>query len=188
MASIIWLEYHMVRMCQRLSVATCHLRQESFLKHLKIDVVGVTISFVNVLCSEICFPLNWLLVSSNFHTWGHPYWNKWVPLLHDNPISLYTSEDRAVSPESAPVYMCQVPLTIFIGTWFPGPFLLWSVSFGYTIGGEALLQWAVGWSTMIQAFSDQCKVNVNLNTLTFKGRPPSWGPHPACCFLTVYHL
>jgi hypothetical protein len=59
---------------------------------------------------------------------------KKIPFLHDNFI-YYTARDKTVPLGLAPVYMSQVPLTIFGGMRFPEPSLLWIV---YRV--KALLQ------------------------------------------------
>lgn len=127
-----------------MSLTTSYQGYEFLLEHRKIDAVGVTISLVSRLYSDIGCPLNRLLVSSNFRTLGHPHWKKPFPLFHGNPISL---------PTSAPVHMCQVSLTIFERPWLPRP-LITLVCFLWThyIRGGALPQGAVGWNAMLQAF------------------------------------
>lgn len=98
----------------------------------------LSISLANVLYSEICLPLIDILSPAAFTHWGiHTERNEL--LFYVTLLSPYTSDDQGLSSEPAPVYVYQVPLTIFNGTLFPG-LLLWLVSFRHAIGGEGLLQ------------------------------------------------
>lgn len=135
----------------------------------------LSISLANVLYSEICLPLIDILSPAAFTHWGiHTERNEL--LFYVTLLSPYTSDDQGLSSEPAPVYVYQVPLTIFNGTLFPG-LLLWLVSFRHAIGGEGLLQWAVrdwkstpGFIWSVVSIICQWKPE----PLTVKGHPPHW--------------
>lgn len=118
------------------------------------------------------------------HILGDAHWRKPFPLLHDNPMSLSASEDRAMSLESALVYVCKVPLTTFNVTWFPGPYdstwLLLDTLQVWKPSCSELSRIEYNASSTVWSVQNQSKPKHYLL--------PSWGPHPALCFPVRFPL
>lgn len=134
----------------------------------------LTISLVNVFCSEICLPLIDILSPVTFTRWGiHTVRNK---LLFYMTILCYLVH---LKTGACPLNLLQSTFTKFLylllmGHCFQAPYTLLGFLWTCYRWWRPSTVSCQGLKTVHQALSDQCTDSVKLNTLTAKGHTPRW--------------